>query len=536
MKKREQKRAFWLIIILLLLAIIFIFLVYKRPLVVGPLVAPENITIFSPSQTYYPTSSVILNVSLTDIVVQLNMTLNGVVSELCQNCSGNYTLLNLSDGNYFLTISAYNGESNASKPFNFVVDTVAPVIARWFPVAEANYNDSVPIQFELIESNFANITYWLYRVNETMNETVFYSEEWLGVAYLPDESGLFSGPYSPPRLFRENGTYLVNASVLDKAGNVNLTETRRFYVMITCVWDWVSVHSTCNSSDVNITSYEYLPNFCNVSLEGQGIGGMSNTSTCDYCIPQWTDQYTICASNLRTKYPTDSRNCYAQTGLASDLAGMLANETEECGVSPETQTNTPLQNITRNTTQPRSNATKIFLNESQISSGFIATLASNDVLEINFSGKHILKAVSILSSSLIIILDANSLPFFVDDIKDFDFDGDENPDMSIKVNSISGGRVSLLLRAIPRQNLTTVVQNNTVNETFEYADPGPELNKAYLITGIAVGALVLLAGVVFFIIWLLRSQKKEGKKVVKIGKTSKGEIAYGSLQRAKGKK
>ncbi len=504
MKKRDQKGAFWLMVILLLLAIIFFFLVYKRPLVVGPLIVPENITIYSPTQPYYDTSFIFVNISVTDTVLQLNISLNDNVSELCQSCNVSAITLNLEDGQYNLSVIALDAFGTASKSQSFIIDTQSPLIqfSSLTSFNGSSLNNSLYVGIILNESNVGNVTYSLLKLNETSGEFVSMN---LSVFSLP----VLSQNYT----IAMNGTYFFNVSVVDKVNKMNFTETRNVFMTYFCAPQWTR-SSICNASDSNFTFYTDA-NACDTNQSLPGDNG--SIAPCDSCIPQWADQYTSCVSNLRTKYQTDSRNCYAQTGLTSDLSGMQANETEECG-APEQQANTPSLNITRNTTQQRSNATKIYLNESQIASGFIATLASNDVIELNFSGKHILKAVSILSNSLILILDANSLPLFVDDAKDFDLDGDENPDMSVKVNSISGGRVSLLLRAIPRQNLTTVVQNNTVNETFEYAeDEGLSPKTVYLLAGGVIAFTILVIGSVWFVIWYNARKEKlhasVGKKV-----------------------
>ena len=55
----------------------------------------ETITIQSPSQTYYATNSIEVNISLTESVEQLNITMNGATQELCKNCNANTTIVSL---------------------------------------------------------------------------------------------------------------------------------------------------------------------------------------------------------------------------------------------------------------------------------------------------------------------------------------------------------------------------------------------------------------------------------------------------------
>ncbi len=515
MRKRERVVIRILVGALLLafLLLMIVFYRYTRPLVIGPLIAPENITLISPSQTYYSTLNVVLNVSLTDIVLQLNMTLNGVVTALCQNCNSMDTLLTLSNGQYNLTVSAYDASSNASKDYSFIVDTLTPEIAfdGLTPGNGSILNNSVYVGLSLTDANFANVTYSFLKINETLNASGAQPNETL----LLNTTLFFVPILSVNFTVNINGTYLFNASVVDKVGKVNVTETRTVFVAYFCSPQWIG-NSTCNASNVNFIYYTD-GNLCK-----SGEAPPANISgSCDYCTPRWVDRFTSCVNNQRIRYQVDENTCYTKTLLASDLAGIASNETETCGTSQPPSNNPPNQNPPSNNS--RTNATRVFLNASQIYSGFYATLASNDIIEFNFSGtKHIIKATSVFSSSFVAIFDSNSYLFLIDEEKEFDLTGDEVNDLGIKLRSISGGRASLFIKEIPLLYTDNATRQASVNETFEYAeDKGLSPKTVYLLAGGVIAFVILIIGGVWFVIWY--SARKE-KLRVSVGKKGKSAV------------
>lgn len=509
MKKKE--RIFIRILVALLVLgfvlLLILFYRYARPLVVAPLLAPENITLISPSQQYYNTSLVEFNVTLTDVVLQLNLSLNDAVSELCQNCNGNFTVLNLSDGQYNLTVIAYDGSGNVSKSQSFIVDTLTPGIVFENGTSGNNslLNNTIFVNLSLIEANVESLTYFFFVINDSVNASGGQSNDTLFLNATPFSTAVLSSNYSVAR----NGTYLFNVSVVDKTGRENATEARTVFVTYFCIPNWIR-NSVCNTSDVNFTYY-LDANTCNTNESLPADNGTS--AGCDYCTPNWVQYNTSCAADEFTSYYRDVMDCYARTGLPSDLNGMPANRSWSCGATPPPPP--PTTPPTTNATSPR-NATRIFLNESQIKAGFYATLLSNDIIEFEFYGKHLLKATSILSRSFILIFDSQSSPFFLDDVKEFDLNGDEENDFSIALRNISTGRVSLLLREIPPLYTDNITREATVNETLEIPTEENAIPKRviFFIAGGIIAFVILLAAVIGIFMWYLKKKRSiaEGKK------------------------
>lgn len=517
--EKRVKSAVLIAIILLAIISAFAFLYgYRRALVIGPLIAPENITIISPSQEYYNTPDIALNISISDAVLELDMVLDGINYELCQNCYENYSLLNLPDGLHNLTITAYAASGNASKNHAFIVDTTAPGIVFENGTSEndAAVNNTIYVSVSLNEANFANITFFFFRINDSANETGGQNNETLLLNMQTFSSPVLSINYSGVM----NGTYLFNVSVADKAGWVNSTETREVFLSYFCAVSWV-MNSNCNSSNVNLSWY-YDANFCNLN-ETPPNGSVSN---CNYCIPNWVSQYTSCSNNEKTRYYTDGNSCYLNTGLPEDLTeGYPGNSTESCGSSSTPTpipTTTPPMNQNQNTQNTSRNTTRISLTEAQIKSGYIVTLALNDIVEFNFSGRHVLKATSIVSNSFVLIFDANSYVLSSGTEKEFDLNGDEENDFRLKINSITSGKVSMSLGEILPVVMGNITEEVASNETIEQPiEEGLASRTFYILAGVVVGFIIISAGLVWLIIWHNNRPKKGKPKDIKKGQDIK---------------
>ncbi len=88
-----------------------------------------------------------------------------------------------------------------------------------------------------------------------------------------------------------------------------------------CIPNWVEVNTKCNSDDT-VTGYYMDSNDCfaktGLSSDLQGRPG-NNTYACDYCTPNWMETNTTCnTDDTITGYYVDANGCYSQTGLNSD--------------------------------------------------------------------------------------------------------------------------------------------------------------------------------------------------------------------------
>lgn len=160
----------------------------------------DSITIISPNQNLYTTTSIPLNITLNENVELLNMILNGTTTKLCENCSSydNESILAaLQEGYHNLIIQASNSISNESaiKEYVFTVDlipTVALVNPPSSPTNQTNFNltcsaeDTIGLQSitihiwdtnSLVYNNTvlltgtANSTTWAYSLPENTNYT-----------------------------------------------------------------------------------------------------------------------------------------------------------------------------------------------------------------------------------------------------------------------------------------------------------------------------------------------------------------------------
>ncbi|GAF88680.1 unnamed protein product, partial [marine sediment metagenome] len=147
-----------------------------------------------------------------------------------------------------------------------------------------------------------------------------------------------SGCYANDTLDQERNRTQYDDNYCGEVSNTTYYE----YQTITCDYctpnlvntSWTAWYdiSGCYAHDTldqerNLTQYD--DNYC---------GEISNTTyyeqqtaACDYCAPNWQAYNTSCNGTHIVQYYLDDDNCYAQTGLASDLAGKPANQTYPCG-------------------------------------------------------------------------------------------------------------------------------------------------------------------------------------------------------------
>lgn len=134
------------------------------------------------------------------------------------NASGiSNTILNLSDGSYSLKIIASDMLENSSNSslIYFTLDSTAPII-YYTNGTESNNTyfknrDWIFINVSASDSNFANITFYLYNSSFGLINSALYNDPTRGVNFTN----------------LSEGTYYYNVTTLDKALNQNKTETRK---------------------------------------------------------------------------------------------------------------------------------------------------------------------------------------------------------------------------------------------------------------------------------------------------------------------
>ena len=100
-----------------------------------------------------------------------------------------------------------------------------------------------------------------------------------------------------------------------------------------CTPSWTALNGSCSTGDAFTVSYFDLNGcYTKTGLAEDLQGRPANLSwSCDFCTPTWTPQNTSCTpGDAFTTWHADPQNCYAQTGLASDLATKPANLSQAC--------------------------------------------------------------------------------------------------------------------------------------------------------------------------------------------------------------
>jgi hypothetical protein len=178
------------------------------------------ISIVSPSQAYYPSGvNMLLNISATDTNKDTTwFYTNGTVNIT-------YTVpvtLNFTDGIYNMTAWANDsaGRTNTTNR-TFIVDTTAPTISFADPTPNSSTyvtKSYVAINASASDANLANITIRIYNSTGGLRNSSFSNSS---ASLFANFTGL------------SNGVYYFNATVYDKVGLYNFTETRNVTVDFT---------------------------------------------------------------------------------------------------------------------------------------------------------------------------------------------------------------------------------------------------------------------------------------------------------------
>jgi mannan endo-1,4-beta-mannosidase len=101
-----------------------------------------------------------------------------------------------------------------------------------------------------------------------------------------------------------------------------------YYYDQSCIEGWQPYFEACQPSDQQIIYYIDNNNCCSEYYLPWDNG---TYVPCDYCVPDWQPYSTLCNDSQAVQYFLDDNDCYAQTGLESDLLGRPANQTYTCG-------------------------------------------------------------------------------------------------------------------------------------------------------------------------------------------------------------
>ncbi|MCX6774328.1 MAG: S8 family serine peptidase, partial [Candidatus Micrarchaeota archaeon] len=207
------------------------------------------ISIVSPSQAYYTSgTNILINISATDANIDSIWFFNG---------TGNETYAaplarNFSEGMHNITAWANDsaGRMNSTS-MAFAVDTINPTIGFVAPTPNTStysLNSYLAINASSNDTNFANVTIRLYNSTGGLKNSTFSNST---ANLYVDYTGLADGNYS------------FNATVYDKAGRSNYTETRA--VTINTVYPNLTIASP-------VSAYYYNSTTVLVTLNTSGTG------------------------------------------------------------------------------------------------------------------------------------------------------------------------------------------------------------------------------------------------------------------------
>ena len=181
-----------------------------------------NFTIHTPPgnsyliQDYIPVNVTAFDKNLKNITIYLyygNGTLIDNITNISSPVFNNFT--SLSDGIYIINATAYDTGENSATTGNrtIILDTTPPIIylVNHTPANNSNLSQTqIDFNYTATDDNLENVTIYLYYSNGTlMSNTTFTTlQNW----------GFFGG--------LSDGTYLLNATVYDKVGYFNKSETK----------------------------------------------------------------------------------------------------------------------------------------------------------------------------------------------------------------------------------------------------------------------------------------------------------------------
>ncbi|MEE8167760.1 MAG: Ig-like domain-containing protein [Candidatus Hydrothermarchaeales archaeon] len=175
------------------------------------------VTIESPLNTTYASTSVWVNVSLDDDSGNVTAQLDGTTNYSLTNSSGNwnYFLADLSEGGHNVRIFANDlaGNMNSSEAVYFIVDTPPPSVTIVLPLNETYASASLLVNVSVTDTS--GVSSVLAEVNDSVNITL--------------EKDSFTDYYNTTYTFSE-GQNWIRIYANDSPGNINSTEIVYFTI------------------------------------------------------------------------------------------------------------------------------------------------------------------------------------------------------------------------------------------------------------------------------------------------------------------
>ncbi len=311
---------------------------------------------------------------------------NGLVSAVNSTGTSN-TFSGLSDGSYSFNVTFFNSTgSNSSETRYVVIDTTLPVVSYNVPTPQNNavlVSNAFNISLNLVETNLANITYYIFSNGALVNATT------------TNASLLTYYNFG-------DANYTFNVTVTDLAGNVQSTPTTNISVLA------VPPTLTQQNSSVNDT---YLLVSWTTDKISTGTLSYGTNNNSFYAVAgalsSSTFHYVLISSlSCGTTYYYNISNCNI-AGVCV-INGFYSNSTSACFIKPKQvfvgdEINSSSTNVS---STPVSNST---LNSTTNYSIYTFTLNSNTTIFVNSSDnftlinyKHILEQ-NVNASDLIVV-------------------------------------------------------------------------------------------------------------------------------------
>ncbi len=275
--------------------------------------APEDLTLSSPSLSFYSTNTIELNIFVSENV-SLTMTLDGNTTELCQNCISYSNTTLVSEGQHLLIITASdNSGKNVAKNRTFFVD-LPPTTSLTTPSFITNQTN------QTLSCN-ASDTQGL----SSLKTIVWYANGSEQSSQEMNISG-FNNQISLTSMFPD-GNYTWNCIANDTSGNLDWDENRTFLIdsvaptspPFSCTPPSITKGETltCACSGANdalsgIASYSYPTNpstqtngTFTINCTVSDRAGNSNTVSTSYTVNQPPENTS--SQNTPTNQPTNTQ-------------------------------------------------------------------------------------------------------------------------------------------------------------------------------------------------------------------------------------
>jgi C1A family cysteine protease len=188
--------------------------------------------------------------------------------------------------------------------------------SMWKPCENIRANKTISkvrVNVTDFDSNIVNVNLRLKENNVVTNENS---------AYL--DSGFYV--INTSSLLQENNSYKIETDIYDGYwinGFINWTAQPAG----SCIENWTELYGNCTINDARLKYYADASS-CNTTYNLPADNG--TLIACDFCTPNWQNYNTTCINSNLTEYWLDSKICYEQTSLSSDLLGQPANQTLSC--------------------------------------------------------------------------------------------------------------------------------------------------------------------------------------------------------------